>query len=111
MIDEVFFDSLISISITGEVIRLDFGTYDAEAEAPAQGEEPPMVLRQRVVMPLNGFAQAFGIQEQVMKKLLDGGIIKRVNPVDFKASSPAPQASGSPNFKPGNQPEGKGYSR
>ncbi len=70
-----------------------------------------MVLRQRAVMPLNGFAQAFGIQEQVMKKLLDGRIIKRVGPVDFKASSPASQASGSPNFKPGTSPEGKGYSR
>lgn len=94
MIKETFFDALVSISIIGDMVRLDFGSFDAEAGPVEDGKEPPMVVRQRVIMPINSFAQSFGMQEEMIKKLLEDKVIQKVSAEEAKA-----KGLGSPNFK------------
>lgn len=75
-----FADGIANISMTGVgLVRIEFG-----ALAPAANEDGSqkmaLVPTQQIVMPLEGFIRAFGTQEQVMKKLIDDGLIKRNDP-------------------------------
>ena len=97
MADETYAEALVNISIKGGVIRLDFGSQEvSELSSVPPGATPPplpLVVRQRVVMPLPAFAQAFGMQEQVMKQLIKEGIFTHA-PQSNKANG-----AESPNFE------------
>ncbi len=70
-----FADTILNIAITGNLVRLDLGTV-----YPVQTQDGKQELRatptQQVVMPMEGFARAFGMQEQVIKKLIADGVLK-----------------------------------
>ena len=70
-----FADTILNIAITGNLVRLDLGTI-----TPIQGKDGKQELRanptQQVVMPMEGFVRAFGMQEQVIKKLIADGVLK-----------------------------------
>ena len=70
-----FADSILNVAITGALVRLDFGTV-----TPVQGADGKQELRAtptfQLVMPIEGFVRAFGMQEQVIKKLLADGVLK-----------------------------------
>ena len=70
-----FADTVLNIAITGNLVRLDLGTI-----TPVQGKDGKQELRatptQQVVMPMEGFARAFGMQEQAIKKLVADGVLK-----------------------------------
>lgn len=70
-----FADTVLNIAITGNLVRLDLGTI-----TPVQTQEGKQELRatptQQVVMPMEGFVRAFGMQEQVIKKLIADGVLK-----------------------------------
>lgn len=79
-----FADTILNIAITGNLVRLDLGTV-----IPIQSKDGKQELRatptQQVVMPLEGFVRAFGMQEQVIKKLIADGVLKAQ-----AAAEPAP---------------------
>lgn len=92
MADETYAEALVNISIKGGIIRLDFGSQEVPdfADTPS-GEKPaemPMTVRQRVVMPLVAFGQAFGMQEQVMNQLIEDGLFTRNTNDGIEATSP-----------------------
>lgn len=70
-----FADTILNIALTGNLVRLDLGTV-----TPTQPQDGKQALRatptQQVVMPLEGFARAFGMQEQVIKKLIADGVLQ-----------------------------------
>lgn len=70
-----FADTILNIAITGNLVRLDLGTI-----TPVQTQDGKQELRanptQQVVMPIEGFVRAFGMQEQVIKKLIADGVLK-----------------------------------
>jgi hypothetical protein len=70
-----FADTILSINLTGPLVRIDLGTL-----APVPGKDGKQELRatptQQLVMPLEGFVRAFGMQESVIKKLLADGVLK-----------------------------------
>jgi hypothetical protein len=70
-----FADTILNIAITGNLVRLDLGTV-----TPVQTQDGKQELRatptQQVVMPMDGFVRAFGMQEQVIKKLIADGVLK-----------------------------------
>ena len=70
-----FADTVLNIAITGNLVRLDLGTI-----SPVQTQDGKQELRatptQQVVMPMEGFVRAFGMQEQVIKKLIADGVLK-----------------------------------
>lgn len=73
----LFADGITNISLSGNgLVRLEFG-----AVAPAAKEDGNQQVTlnptQQIVMPLEGFLRAFGTQEQVMKKLMDDGLVQR----------------------------------
>ncbi len=70
-----FADTILNIAITGNLVRLDLGTV-----SPIVGKDGKQDFRatptQQIVMPMEGFVRAFGMQEQVVKKLIADGMLK-----------------------------------
>lgn len=80
-----FADTVLNLSVTGPLVRMDLGTL-----TPLTGADGKQELRatptQQVVMPLEGFVRAFGMQERLVKKLLADGVLK---PQPAEAADPA----------------------
>ena len=74
---ETYADGLMDVVVQGGVVRLDFYSL-SPTEKGADGK-PISVFRERVVMPLPGFAQAFSTLERVMKEMIDRGVLQRVD--------------------------------
>ena len=69
-----FADTILNIAITGPLVRIDLGTV-----TPVPGQTGAQALRatptQQLVMPLDGFIRAFGMQESEIKKLVADGVV------------------------------------
>ena len=72
-----FADTILNVVVTGNLVRFDFGTV-----TPSQGKEGTQEMRAtptiQMVMPIDGFIRAFGVQEQLIKKLVADGVLKAV---------------------------------
>ncbi|CAK0777929.1 Single-stranded DNA-binding protein [Azospirillaceae bacterium] len=77
MSDEIFADGFVELSVTGQVVRMDLFSLSA-TEKDASGS-PKLAFRQRVIMPIEGFARSFGMMEGVMRRLIQDGVVT-VNP-------------------------------
>lgn len=70
----LFADTLTNITITGPLVRLEFGTANS---VQIEGKpEVRLVPSQHLVMPIDGFVKAFGLQENVIRKLIADGVLK-----------------------------------
>lgn len=70
-----FADTILNISVTGALVRLELGTVAPTATQDGK-QELATTATQQVVMPLEGFVRAFGMQETVIKKLIADGVLK-----------------------------------
>lgn len=70
-------DAIINIAITpGNMVRIELGI--VTPIATGEGKQGiSLTPTQNVVMSIDGFVRSFGVQEQVMQKLLADGLIKR----------------------------------
>lgn len=74
----LFVDRLTNLQIAGNTVRLEFSVIDF---VPGQQLENAKTTPSHVlVMPIEGFVQAFNGQETVVKQLLDQGVLKRNAP-------------------------------
>jgi hypothetical protein len=87
-----FADTILNISVTGGLVRIDLGTV-----VPAPTDENPQALKgtqtQQLVMPLDGFINAFNTQESLVKKLVADGVLKVQQPVGTVETSGQVKAS------------------
>jgi hypothetical protein len=68
-----FADRLTEITVTGGLIRLEFGTLKTPVP---EGQTQQFVASQTLVMPLEGFVDAFGTMEAMLKKLTQAGVLQ-----------------------------------
>jgi hypothetical protein len=99
---EVFADGIGWIGVHGGVVRIDFFSFAAPDAATAHGmatgrtpeKEPERVVRQRVVMPLEGFIRSLGAMTDLVRKLEEGGmLVRKAGAPAAAASTPAPAPS------------------
>ena len=96
---DVYADGIGEITLTGGMVRIDLVSLSAK-ERDAEGR-PKLEFRKRVVLPPEGFLRSFSAMEDLVKQLVDAGLIKRregretPNPVASGSTSSAPV---SPNF-------------
>ena len=102
MPDELYADSISGIAITGPVVRIDLVTLALAEDDPKK--QPKAVLKQRVIMPVEGFVQSFGIMSRVMQQLEQKGLVRRAEPggKEGPAAETLAAKPTSPNFKPKN---------
>lgn len=72
--NSLFADRLTNLQIAGNTVRLEFSVLDM---VPGNNQnESKLNVSHVLVMPLEGFVQAFNGQDSVVKKLLADGVLK-----------------------------------
>ena len=69
-----FADGIGEITLAGGMVRMDLVTMVGR---PKDGEEQPnLQVTGRVVMPPDGFLRSFSAMENLVKQLIDAGLVK-----------------------------------
>ncbi|MEC9094186.1 MAG: hypothetical protein VX438_15865 [Planctomycetota bacterium] len=71
---EVFADGMGEITLSGGMVRIDLVSLSSSKQ-DEQGK-PQLEFRQRIVMPPDGFLRSFSAMEDLVKKLVDAGVVK-----------------------------------
>ncbi|MET7243342.1 hypothetical protein ABZT49_08225 [Methylobacterium sp. EM32] len=98
MITETYTDGISEITVTGSIVRVDLMSL-SPSERDANGNPVP-VLRQRLILPADAFANAADLMQQVKNSLIESGVIHPGQPqreaVPFAGARPGRNTS--PNF-------------
>jgi len=68
-----FADGLARIAVRGGVVRLTFGIQEEKKDG-----QPEMHPSQQIVMPLDGFLNAFNVMQGIVAKLEKDGLVKKI---------------------------------
>lgn len=103
MSQELYADGVGEITVTGSIVRIDLMSLSA-TEKDGQNNPKP-VFRQRVIMPVDAFANAVDLMQKALTGLVEAGAVRRKGdiaqlPGTEKAPGPQNAALGnvSPNF-------------
>lgn len=103
MHDEIYSDGIGEITVSGSVVRIDIVSLSPSERDAANNPRP--VFRQRIVMPLDAFANSAELMQKVLQGLVDAGAVTRngqsANVQLATAIDPAraaPRGNASPNF-------------
>lgn len=72
---EIFADGISAIHITGNLVRIDFMTVQPQLKSDT--EQPVVDVNNRIIMPLQGFIQSLTVQDNIIKQLIDAGVLKK----------------------------------
>lgn len=100
-LEEFFADGIGEITLAGGMVRMDL--VSLTGKQGDEGNEPRLEASRRIVMPPDGFLRSFGAMENLVKQLVEAGLVKqRDGAAAPPASGNAPTADGggakSPNF-------------
>lgn len=71
---DLYSDGITGIGLVNGLIRVDFGRLSAtQVDA---NNQPAMELSQRVVMTPDGFLRTFGAMQELINKLVEGGVLQ-----------------------------------
>ena len=72
---EIFADAISAVHVTGNLVRIDLMTLQPHLKS--DNGQPVVDISKRMIMPLDGFVQSFAVQENIMKQLIDAGVLKK----------------------------------
>lgn len=84
----LFADSIFNVTVAGNLVRIDLGVAELGAANAEGKQEVRLVKSQQIVMPLDGFVRAVGIQEQIARQLIKDGAVKLQPREGAKAATP-----------------------
>ena len=103
MHEELYADAIGEITVSGTVVRIDLVSL-SPSERDMAGQ-PKQVFRQRIIMPVEGFANAAELMQKALNGLIEGGAVTRSadkgQPHAAAAAKPSvgqPHPKHSPNF-------------
>ena len=99
MNQEIFADGISAVHVTGNLVRIDLMT--VQPHLKSEKGQPVVEVNKRIIMPLDGFVQSLAVQENIVKQLIEAGVLKQ-NP------SAAAGAVGSAEKGVANEPEQQG---
>lgn len=100
--NEFFADGIGEISLSGGMVRLDLVTLTGSQNDP--NNQPRFVPKGRIVMPPEGFLRSFSAMENLVKQLVDAGLVRPREGGDGQTGTNAPARQNpasppkSPNF-------------
>jgi hypothetical protein len=98
MADELYADGIGEITVTGTIVRIDLMSL-SPSERDADNNPRP-VFRQRIIMPVDAFANAVDLMQKAMTGLVEAGAIRRIGDIGQITASDAVQPSSSANASP-----------
>jgi hypothetical protein len=96
MANELYSEGIGEVVVTGSVVRLDLLTLSPE-QRDEKGQ-PKLVLRKRVVMPIDGFLRSYAVLAQAMKELEKRGVVRKLDVPEKDAGGASKAPPNSPNF-------------
>ena len=74
MNQEIFADGISAVHVTGNLVRLDLMT--VQPQLKSDNGQPVVEVNKRIIMPLEGFIQSLATQENIVKQLIEAGVLK-----------------------------------
>lgn len=101
MNDEIYADGIGEISLSGGMVRMDLVSLVGSQQD--QDNKPKLKNKCRIVLPPEGFLRSFSAMENLVKQLIDAGLVRPRDAGDGSAAAgsanPARSAPPkSPNF-------------
>ncbi|HEY4202519.1 MAG TPA: hypothetical protein VGM83_18360 [Devosiaceae bacterium] len=106
MQDELYADGIGEITVTGSIVRINLMSLSATARDDKNN--PQTVFRQRIIMPIDAFANAVELMQKALSGLVEAGAIRRIGDMPKPAGEPVaatepvvaapPAPNASPNF-------------
>ena len=72
---EIFADGISAVHVTGDLVRIDLMT--VQPQLKSKDGQPVVEVNQRIIMPLEGFVQSLGVQDNIVKQLIEAGVLKK----------------------------------
>ena len=72
---EIFADGISTVHVTGNLVRIDLMTVQPQLQS--KDGQPVVEINQRIIMPLEGFVQSLGVQDNIVKQLIEAGVLKK----------------------------------
>ena len=96
--EQIYADGIGEITLSGGMIRMDLVTMIGSQKD--KDNPPKLEVRERIVMPPDGFLRSFSAMENLVKQLVDAGLVKpRDGETPISASTNQPNdPPKSPNF-------------
>lgn len=103
MRDELYADGIGEITVTGSIVRIDMVSLSATERD--EKNAPRAELRQRIIMPLDGFANAVDLMQKALAGLVEAGAVRRIGDATKNGEAeatapPAATAASGPNASP-----------
>ena len=74
---DIYADAFENILVHGGTVRIDLATYSPRDKT--SDDKPALELTGRLVMPIEGFVRAFGGIGEVVRQLVDAGVIEPID--------------------------------
>ncbi len=103
--NELYADGIGEITVTGSIVRIDLMSLSATERD--EKNAPKAVFRQRIIMPIDSFANAVDLMQKALTGLVEAGAIRRVSDVQklpgadggaARVDAVQPSTNASPNF-------------
>ena len=75
MNQEIFTDAISAVHVTGNLVRIDLMT--VQPHMNSDNGQPVVEINKRLIMPLDGFIQSFSVQENIIKQLIEAGVLQK----------------------------------
>ncbi|MBP2659624.1 MAG: hypothetical protein H6Q69_2656 [Firmicutes bacterium] len=72
---EIFADGISAVHVTGNLVRIDIMT--VQPHLKSNNGKPVVDISQRIIMPLEGFVQSLMVQENIVKQLIETGVLNK----------------------------------
>ena len=96
MSNELYADGIGEITITGTIVRIDLMSLSATDRDDNNNPKP--VFRQRIIMPVDAFANAVDLMQKALGGLVEAGAVRRIG--DMSAAATDIQQAGASNASP-----------
>lgn len=101
MNDELYADGIGEITVTGTIVRIDMMSLSPTERDASNNPRP--VFRQRIIMPVDAFANAVDLMQKALGGLVEAGAVRRVGdiahiPPTEAGHQPPLAGNASPNF-------------
>ena len=90
---DIFADGIGEITLAGGMVRMDL--VNLVGSQKDSEKKPKLEFSQRIVMPPDGFLRSFSAMENLVKQLIEAGLVKPRDGEKVAAKSPDAK---SPNF-------------
>jgi hypothetical protein len=79
MSSELYADGIGEITVTGTIVRIDMMSLSAVERDEKNNPKP--VFRQRIIMPVDAFANAVDLMQKALAGLVEAGAVRRISEV------------------------------